>query len=75
MPVYTADNNTYYAYTVEEAPIAGYSSEIFYDETDSTAKIVNTPQSFEIVLSITTATSWTEDLRVSGLMKPFTLFL
>lgn len=51
LPVYTADNNTYYAYTVEEAPIAGYSSEIFYDETGSTAtaKIVNTPQSFEVV--------------------------
>lgn len=50
LPVYTADNDTYYSYTVEENPIVGYNSEITYDETGATAtaKIVNTPKEFEI---------------------------
>ena len=44
LPAYTSSPDTYYTYTVEEAPIAGYSSSITYDETGSTetAKIVNT---------------------------------
>ncbi len=50
LPVYTADNDTHYSYTVEEKPIVGYNSEITYDETGATAtaKIVNTPKPFEI---------------------------
>ena len=50
MPVYTADNNTYYTYTVEESPVVGYNSEVSYDETGTTAtaKIVNTPKNYEI---------------------------
>ncbi len=52
LPVYTTVNGTthYYSYTVEEAPVLGYSSTVTYDETGSTttAKIVNTPEPFEI---------------------------
>lgn len=50
LPVYTADNDAYYSYTVEEAPVLGYSSEVTYDDTGATAtaKIVNTPKPFEI---------------------------
>ena len=47
LPVYTSDPDTYYTYTVEEESVTGYTTEIFYDETDTTsasvtAKIVNT---------------------------------
>lgn len=44
LPVHTDDKETYYAYTVEEAPVVGYTTEITYDESGSTAtaKIVNT---------------------------------
>ena len=52
LPVYTTDNGTthYYRYEVEEAPVLGYSSSVTYDETGATttAKIVNTPEAFEI---------------------------
>ncbi|MBQ3264618.1 MAG: Cna B-type domain-containing protein [Ruminococcus sp.] len=52
LPVYTTVNGTtkYYSYTVEEAPILGYTGAISYDTTSATttAKIVNTPEPFEI---------------------------
>ena len=49
LPVYTADNSTYYSYTVEEAPIVGYTVESnSVDEIGSTATIVNRAKTFEI---------------------------
>ncbi len=52
LPVYTTEGGTtyYFSYTVEEAPIFGYTNEVSYDETGSTATatIVNTPKPFEI---------------------------
>ncbi|MBR1482320.1 MAG: Cna B-type domain-containing protein [Ruminococcus sp.] len=52
LPVYTKDSDStyYFSYTVEESPILGYSSEVSYDDTGSTATatIVNTPKPFEI---------------------------
>lgn len=41
---------TYYTYSVEEAPVIGYSSAVTHQETESTAiaKIVNTPEPFVI---------------------------
>ena len=52
LPVYTteSDKTVYFSYTVEEAPVLGYNSEITYDETGATATatIVNTPKPFEI---------------------------
>ncbi len=41
---------TYYTYSVEEAPVIGYSSAVTHHESGSTAiaKIVNTPVPFEI---------------------------
>lgn len=52
LPVYTADGGTayYFSYTVEEAPVLGYTGTVSYDETGSTttATIVNTPEAFEI---------------------------
>ncbi len=52
LPVYTteADTTYYFSYTVEEAPVLGYSNQITYDDTGATATatIVNTPKPFEI---------------------------
>ncbi|MED9970558.1 MAG: Cna B-type domain-containing protein [Ruminococcus sp.] len=52
LPVYIneSDETVYFSYTVEEAPVFGYSNEITYDETGATATatIVNTPKEFEI---------------------------
>ena len=41
---------TYYTYSVEEAPVIGYSGDVMHQETESTAiaKIVNTPVPFVI---------------------------
>ena len=50
LPVYSknSDVDVYYSYTVEEAPIVGYSSEVTIDNLGNTATIVNTAQPFEI---------------------------
>ncbi len=52
LPVYTTESDTtyYFSYTVEEAPVLGYSSEVSYDVTGetATATIVNTPKPFII---------------------------
>ena len=50
LPAYAKEsgNDYYFSYTIEEAPILGYTGEITYDESGSTATIVNTPAEFEI---------------------------
>ncbi len=52
LPVYTTESDTtyYFSYTVEEAPVVGYSTQITYDESGATATatIRNTPVDFEV---------------------------